>query len=247
MEQHREGRTLGMQVRYFRRFPPTAMRGHLEREHLLDLDRTAFLMVDVYGPENEIVTDHIAPAMRAARSVGLPVIYAGNSAPRVALDCYEFTVQRDRNAAHYFPNVSAELGVDPREYHYGDGPWGRYAGCVAPKKGDYFVRKIAYSAFHETRLDSLLRHLGVRHLVAVGFSASECLLGTLIDAFNRDYDIVLLRDCTRGGAMTPTEREQDTFTRRMVLWMETYLGYSSTSPQFMEACAKLQPQKDRGK
>jgi nicotinamidase-related amidase len=230
-----------MQVRCFRRFPPAAMQGHLERWHMLDLDRTAFLAVDVYGVENEILTDCIAPALRAARCIGLPVIYAGNSAPRVALDRYEFTVQRDRNAAHYFPRVSAELAVERREYHHGDGPWGRYAECVAPVAGDYFVRKIAYSGFHETRLDSLLRHLEVSHLVAVGFSASECLLGTLIDAFNRDYDIVLLRDCTRGGAMTLMEREQDTFTRRMVLWMETYLGYSSTSSQFVEACKRLPP------
>jgi nicotinamidase-related amidase len=215
------------------------MQGYVEREIHLELGRTAFLLVDVYGPESNILTDHIAPALQAARRVGLPVVYAGNSAPRVALARYEFTVQRDRNAQHYFPHTSAELTVDPREYHYGDGPWGRYINAVRPQPGDHFVRKIAYSGFYDTRLDSLLRHLGAENLIAVGFSASECLLGTLIDAFSRNYRVILLRDCTRGGAVTPLEQETDSFTRRMVLWMETYLGCSATSKQFIAACRDI--------
>ena len=206
----------------------------------LDPARTAFLVVDVYGETpNPIVVDHIAPALQAARDAGLPVIYAGNSAPRMDLDHYEFTVQRNRNARHYFPEVSAELTVDPREYHYGDGPWGRYLDCVAPRPGDIFVRKIAYSGFYETRLDSVLRHLGIENLVAVGFSASECLLGTLIEAFNRNYRVILLRDCTQGGAITEFERRTDAFTKRMILWMETYIGVSATSTDFISACATL--------
>jgi len=226
-------------MRYFRRFPPEKMQGLVEGQISLDLDRTAFLVVDVYGPETEILTDHVAPALRAARRIGLPIIYAGNSAPRVALDRYEFTVQRDRSAQHYFPRVVSELPVDPREYHHGDGPWGRYVEDVAPQPGDHFVRKIAYSGFYETRLDSLLRHLGIENLIAVGFSASECLLGTLIEAFHRNYRVVLLRDCTRGGAITEAERKTDSFTRRMVLWMETYVGCSATSQQFIAACEKV--------
>jgi nicotinamidase-related amidase len=217
------------------------MQGYVEREIDVELDRTAFLLVDVYGSESTILTNHIAPALQAARGVGLPIVYAGNSAPRVALDQYEFTVQRNRNAQHYFPQISAELTVDPREYHYGDGPWGRYIDPVAPQPGDHFVRKIAYSGFYDTRLDSLLRHLGTENLIAVGFSASECLLGTLIEAFQRNYRVILLRDCTQGGGMTPLERETDSFTRRMVLWMETYLGCSATSQQFIAACKDVMP------
>ena len=227
-------------IRYFRRYPAGSMLGYSEELIALDSAHTAFLVVDVYGETpTPMLVDRIAPAIQTARDAGLPVIYAGNSAPKVDLDHYEFTIQRNRNARHYFPHVSAELTVDPREYHHGDGPWGRYLDCVAPQSGDIFVRKIAYSGFFETRLDSVLRHLGVENLVAVGFSASECLLGTLIEAFNRNYRVILLRDCTRGGAMTELERQTDAFTKRMILWMETYIGVSATSTNFISACATL--------
>lgn len=227
-------------IRYFRRYPAGGMLGYAEEMMTLDPARTAFLAVDVYGETpTPMLVDRIAPALQTARQAGLPVLYAGNSAPKVDLDHYEFTVQRNRNAQHYFPHVSAELPVDPREYHHGDGPWGRYLDCVAPRAGDIFVRKIAYSGFYETRLDSVLRHLGIENLVAVGFSASECLLGTLIEAFNRNYRVILLRDCTQGGAMTEFERRTDAFTKRMILWMETYIAVSTTSEDFITACAGL--------
>ncbi|MDF1512675.1 MAG: isochorismatase family protein [Anaerolineae bacterium] len=229
-------------VRYFRRYPADHMLGYANQTINLDPAHTAFLVVDVYGETpTPTIVDHIAPALQAARAAGLQVIYAGNSAPRIDLDHYEFTIQRNRNACHYFPQVSAELKGDPREYHHGDGPWGRYLECVAPQPGDIFVRKIAYSGFTDTRLDSVLRHLGIENLISVGFSASECLLGTLIDAFNRNYRVILLRDCTRGGAMTELERQTDAFTKRMILWMETYVAVSSTSQDFIAGCANLKP------
>ena len=101
------------------------------------------------------------------------------------------------------------------------------------------MRKIAYNGFYETRLYSVLGHLEIENLITVGFSASECLLGTLIEAFNRNYRVILLRDCTRGGAMIELERLTDAFTKRMILWMETYIGVSATSDDFIVACAVL--------
>lgn len=226
---------LRLPVRYFRRTADPSGGHYVESLTDIDLAHAALLAVDVYGPESEILARHVVPALDCARRLGLPVVYVGNSAPRVALEHYEFTVQRDRNAHHHFSTVAAELSVDPREYHHGDGPWGHYAAYVAPRPGDYYVRKIAYSGFVDTYLDSLLRHLGTTTLIAVGFSASECLLGTLIDAFQRNLTIVLLRDCTRAAELLPEELAGGLFTQRMVVWMETYLGVSTTSEAFCAA------------
>ena len=228
---------LRLPVRHFHRQPGGDGGHHVAGLASIDLAHAAFLAVDVYGPESEMLRQSIAPALASARRLGLPIVYVGNSAPRVALECYEFTLQRERNAHHHFPTVAAELNVDPREYHHGDGPWGRYAACVAPRQGDHFVRKIAYSGFFETQLDSLLRHLGTTTIIAVGFSASECLLGTLIDAFQSNYQVIFLRDCTAAGDLLPEEVAQGLFTQRMIVWMETYLGASTTSAAFCAACS----------
>lgn len=229
-------RTVTLATRYYRRFPLPNPLGYVDEIVTLDTAHSAFLVVDVYGPGSDVTREHVAPALTAARQLGIPIVYCGNSAPRVELDKYEFTRQRDRNAHHYFPEVVCELPVDPHEYHCGDGPWGRYIPEVAPQPGDYYVRKVVYSGFFETRLDTLLRHLGVTHLVAVGFSGSECLLGTLIDAYQRNYSVILLRDCTAASEETAAERATSSFTARMVLWMETYIGSSATSEDFMRAC-----------
>ena len=251
-------RTLRLSTRYFRRFPPGAYLGYTEEDIEIDLERAAFLVVDVYGLgfspeeesraapslvtansveiEREIVINHLRPALDAARRVGLPIVYTSNAAPRVALERYEFCEQRRRNAEHDFKQVFAELPIDPREYEYGDSDMIKYSRIVEPKPGDYFVRKIVYSSFFETRLDSLLRHLDVGTLICVGFSASECFVGTLIDAFNRNYRIIFLRECTLATETIPEEEATSAFTRRLILWMETYIGSSSTSEQFIAAC-----------
>jgi len=230
--------SLKLPVRYFRRESGGQGGQHVASVATVHLRHTAFLAVDVYGPESEILRERIAPALAAARHLELPVIYLGNSAPRIALERYEFTLQRDRNAQHHFPTVVAECNTDPREYHRGDGPWGHYASCVAPHPGDHYVRKVAYSGFFETYLDSLLRHLAITTLIAVGFSASECLLGTLIDALERNLQVLLLRDCTAAGELLPEEVEHGLFTQRMIVWMETYLGVSATSTAFCAACSE---------
>ncbi len=252
---------LTLPTRYYRRFPPVAHLGYIEEDVEIDLARTVFLVVDVYGlgfaPEEEsraapslvtadsvhierdIVVNHLRPATDAARRIGLPVVYTSNAAPRIALERYEFCEQRKRNAKHDFKKVFAELPIDPREYEYGDSDMIKYSRVVAPQPGDYFVRKIVYSSFFETRLDSLLRHLDADTLVCVGFSASECLIGTMMDAFNRDYRLIILRDCTLATETIPAEEATSAFTRRMVLWMETYIASSSTSQHFIAACAAL--------
>jgi ureidoacrylate peracid hydrolase len=253
---------LTLPCRYFRRYPPGQYLGYAEEDLQLDLARTVFLVVDVYGlgysaedaetpdkptmvsaasvgNEQEVVLNHLVPALCKAREIGLPVVYLSNSAPRVCLDRYEFALQRKRNAEHDFETIFAEENVDPREYRYGHSAFIKFSRPVAPQGDEPFIRKIVYSGFFETRLDALLRHRGIDTLVCVGFSASECLLGTMIDALHRNYRVILLRDCTLATETIPEEEATLAFTRRMILWMETYLGWSATSQDFIAACNQI--------
>jgi ureidoacrylate peracid hydrolase len=67
---------------------------------------------------------------------------------------------------------------------------------LAPEPGDIVVAKHRYSGFYETKLDDVLRGLGVTHLLVTGCTTSVCVESTVRDATFRDYTCVVLEDCT---------------------------------------------------
>ncbi|BDH60278.1 peroxyureidoacrylate/ureidoacrylate amidohydrolase RutB [Lysinibacillus sp. PLM2] len=67
---------------------------------------------------------------------------------------------------------------------------------VAPQDDDIIVNKHRYSAFLNTRLDTVLRTLKVETLIMTGVATNVCVESTARDGFMRDYNIVFLEDCT---------------------------------------------------
>ena len=65
---------------------------------------------------------------------------------------------------------------------------------LTPSDSDYAVLKAKESGFHETNLAVLLKHLGVERLVIGGFTTDICVLLTAMDAYLRDYDIIVPED-----------------------------------------------------
>ena len=81
----------------------------------------------------------------------------------------------------------------------------KLAELLAPDEDDYFVLKPKHSAFFETTLETLLRYLGTRRLILTGITSDICLLLTASEAYMRDYEIIVPRDCT--AAVTVEENE----------------------------------------
>ena len=69
------------------------------------------------------------------------------------------------------------------------------ARLLEPDDEDYFVLKPANSAFYATPLEKLLKLMGVRTLVLTGVASHQCILFTAIDAYLRDYQLIVPRDC----------------------------------------------------
>lgn len=63
----------------------------------------------------------------------------------------------------------------------------------APKEP--VVVKTRYSAFFGTELDKLLPESDLPTLVVAGINTHACIRTTVIDAYQRDYDIVVATDC----------------------------------------------------
>jgi nicotinamidase-related amidase len=132
----------------------------------------------------------------------------------------------------------AEDNVDPREYHFGDSDHVKISKLLEPRKDEYFIRKNTYSGFVGTRLDLLLRHLDIRNLFALGFSADACLFTTVIDALWHDYKVILLRDATLANDF-PEEQATLAGTKRMVKLMESLYCVSITSDELVTALEKM--------
>jgi nicotinamidase-related amidase len=224
---------------------------------VLPVSRTALLLVDVYYDDQqrggwgdpadpfvrhfEWMERNIGVALDAARAVDLQVVYAMNSAPRIAL-------QRSAFGAHFarawsadgsldtFNREFAEGGVDPREYHAGPETPRKVPPRLAPRMEDLYVRKHVYSAFFDSRLDTALRNLGVETLVCAGLWANVCMGATALDALYRNYRVIWLRDGTLAGEK-PEDVATLANTARWVAWFEEIVGYTVTSAEFAAACA----------
>lgn len=64
--------------------------------------------------------------------------------------------------------------------------------ALAP--ADYTVEKVAYSAFYQTRLEYLMRAVGVEHLIVGGIVTNGGVASTLRDAHLRNIETLMLTD-----------------------------------------------------
>jgi nicotinamidase-related amidase len=116
---------------------------------------------------------HIARLKARARALGVPVIYANDNFGRWRSEFSEAV-----------------------EHCLNDDVLGRpIAELLAPERDDYSVVKPKHSAFFSTVLDTLLEYLKVRRVILTGFAADACVLMTAVDAYLRDFEIYVPRDC----------------------------------------------------
>lgn len=77
---------------------------------------------------------------------------------------------------------------------------------LRPGDEDYFVLKPMHSAFFQTPLEILLRHLGATSLILTGLATNSCIVCTAHDAKMRDFRLYVPSDCS--AARTSREHHQ---------------------------------------
>lgn len=79
------------------------------------------------------------------------------------------------------------------------GTWGaEIIAELRPLESEVVFEKGDYSAFYQTGLEAHLRRSGVRTLLLTGTTDYACVLHTAFDAFCRDFDLVVPRECVSG-------------------------------------------------
>jgi len=223
-----------MQIELSTRFTGTDESKPTSTTLRLPTERTAFLLVDCNGDCgdecNKVIRVKIAPALHAARSVGMKVVFVYGEDRIIG--------PASRPAEYHELRRGRPLRLQTiRPYQP------EWANCIAPLDHEPIIGKRAQNAFVGSQLDSWLRSWQIETLIAVGFSFKSCLFYTLVGAFEREYRVVFLRDGTHPPG---TNEFRDTVNPdlpdggwvRLVLTrlIEDHLGYSSTSDDLIAAC-----------
>ncbi|TVY31695.1 Peroxyureidoacrylate/ureidoacrylate amidohydrolase [Lachnellula subtilissima] len=112
----------------------------------------------------------------------------------------------------FSPAASANLFVS-------GAPETQIAAAIAPVEGDIVVEKKRVSAFTGSGLDVVLRGLGVKTLVLAGISTSGVVLATVVEAFDLDFGITVLKDLCLDEAPVHEVLMEHVFKKRAEVMM----------------------------
>ena len=176
-----------------------------------DKHEIALLLIDVINdfdfPEAEQLLKHARPMARnllrlkrRAQKAGVPVVYVNDNFGRWKSD---FRRTIDHCVQH--------------------GRGGDVVKLLRPEENDYFVLKPKHSGFFSTTLETLLRYLETQSLILTGIAGNFCVLFTANDAYMRDFNLFVPRDCT----VSNTKKENESALRLMKKFLKADTRWSS--------------------
>ncbi len=98
---------------------------------------------------------------------------------------------------------------------------------------DHVFEKHRATCFYNTTLETKLRMLGARSLIISGVNTNYCVESTIRDAYFRDYDVYVVKDCVAGS-----DEELHKATLRNV---ELYFGLVLTLDDVVRTLQKNEP------
>ena len=162
-----------------------------------DISRTALLTIDLqndfihpngaYGRAGQTAAsiaalpDRIAPLARAIQAKGGRYFSA------------QFTLVPDKDGE---PLIAPHLKALRPFLGRGDFAPGSFGHTLVDvlQPADFVIEKVAYSAFYQTRLEYLMRAVGIDHLIVGGIVTNGGVASTLRDAHLRNIETVMLTD-----------------------------------------------------
>ena len=147
--------------------------------------RSALLVIDVINPldfpggktfgRRAVRTARaIARLADRARKAGVPVVFVNDNFGRWRSDM----------------QALVQFVSEP------DSEGRRLVEAVRPEDRDFVVLKSTLSGFYQTPLEAMLRQGDVKTLIMTGVLTGNCVLFTSVDAYMRDFNVVVPSDCT---------------------------------------------------
>jgi nicotinamidase-related amidase len=128
------------------------------------------------------VARRIQQLRRRAKAAGLPIVYVNDNLGKWQSDRHELL-------KHCLSERSRGRQL---------------VQLIAPEDDDYFIFKPRHSAFFATPLAALLQESSIDRLIVTGTTSHQCVLFTAMDAYVRDFELIVPRDCIAAPAATET-------------------------------------------
>jgi len=146
---------------------------------------TAILVIDMQNedgyplPRFEQVINNAAALVACARNMHIPLFYSRhvNDAQGRNLAFGEPVDEQGRPTTYRADTRAIEI-ID----------------ALAPRAGDVVIDKQRYSAFHKTDLAETLKGRGITRLVVIGVLTDVCVMSSLFDAYQHDFQLTLVAD-----------------------------------------------------
>ncbi len=174
---------------------------------------TALLLIDVINdfefPRGDELFSHALPIARniselkkRAHAAGIPAVYVNDNFGRWQSNFDQLVTHCLKDGVRGRPFVE-QLAPDPAR--------------------DYFVLKPKHSAFYQTPLDLLLKHFGAKRLILTGVATNSCVLFSASDAYMRDMELIVPRDCVAAC----NAEEQETALEQMKCMLKADISPSA--------------------
>jgi ureidoacrylate peracid hydrolase len=174
-----------------------------------------FIKASLSKPDMQAVVKRTRSLIDLAHSLPIPVIYT-----KVETDP---AVAYPKERAPYLTRSTPPICVKGTE-------GADVINELKPSANDYVITKVRSSAFHETKLETLLRVKGVWILIVAGGSTNWGVEWLARDAKSRDIVTVALRDCTYSA--TPEAQAASLAN------IDDFLGYVMNYDQVVEMLSK---------
>jgi nicotinamidase-related amidase len=90
---------------------------------------------------------------------------------------------------------------------------------------DHIIHKTRYSAFFKTELDEVLKSMAIDTLIVGGINTHACIRTSAVDAFMRDYRVIIPEECVVSYNPEYHETSMKYFSKRiaMVLGLDSLI------------------------
>ena len=232
---------------------------YVEKTLAIDPKEAALILLDIWKEGDnsfskraaEITLKKIVPAVNVARKAGIIIVHAPS--PPVAKrhpQWIRFAGDEEVN-----PPKPSSPDWPPPEFVERKGKYSEYSRKIyrGPQYFDSLIgfRDIAdpvkplpedFVVTTGNHLHRLLKAQKILHLFYGGFYVNMCIqyrdYGMRAMGIERGYNVILLRDCTTAIESHDTVDELS-MTKASIQHIETLLGFSATSEDFIRACENL--------